>query len=642
MLRGAFQLQPQPSDGGLHSARRSTAVTLRLLRAGLRRFFQLVRTRGPVWAAARGIQFVLLGKMRSIGAVLTEAALDPSRPGALSAQTMRTKSSVAQELEPLAAVNSDFGSGHSICFVLRVTMHDPEKLERTIQSILRQTLTNWEILLSPIEALAADLDSWLDLDWRIRRLPEPLMGRHDVVVAAQYATARYVGLIVQGDTIDDELIDFVDQAIGVGVDADIIYTDEARLAGDGTLVDHYYKPDWSPEHLNSVNYIGKFVAFRKERLLDEKSVRLTESLAASDYELLLTMSRSATEVVHIDDALYFDCRPQSSRIGGFFSAADVGAAKRVLENHVQRDDPLAKVVEGKLPGSFEVRWPIGSDTQVTLVVLTGMRRRDIPGRGQIVLVSHFVRSIIERSRYPTYRILVVDDGDMPDDLQELLRRHGHQRCSYLGRGEFSFAKKANFAIRQVDGGVVILLNDDMEVINHDWIEAMAGLALQRRVGAVGAKLHYPDGSIQHTGITLGFNGAAGHIFHGAPSDGMEYAGFASVARNYSAVTGAAMAFRKLVFDELGGFDEQFGVDYNDVDFCLRLRHAGYRVAVTPGANLYHFHNSSFMRKREDRNERNTFIARWGDQIDRDPYFNKHFQRRHSDLALLLVDLETHQ
>jgi GT2 family glycosyltransferase len=180
-----------------------------------------------------------------------------------------------------------------------------------------------------------------------------------------------------------------------------------------------------------------------------------------------------------------------------------------------------------------------------------MRFRTVDGRGNILMVLNFVQSIIEKSTYPDYKLIVVDDGYVPDELKDLLRQHGHSTATYRAEGEFSFAGKSNFASSLVPSGIVVLLNDDLEVIATDWIEALVEQAVRPEVGVAGGKLLFPDESIQHAGIAIGLNGSAGHVFMGHPSDTPEYAGYASVVRNYGAVTGALMAYRKEVFDTWG-------------------------------------------------------------------------------------------
>ncbi|HEX4183891.1 MAG TPA: glycosyltransferase [Caulobacteraceae bacterium] len=610
---------------------------LQSIGAGLQRYRLLARSEGLVGASLRAVRFLRRHDAEALGPVLSAWALDPSNPEALTPKAQAARAGATDLAEPPATLNSVRELGVPTAFVVRVTSDDRDALDRSIQSLLDQTEPTWEILLSVRDGVAIDLDDLMDRDWRIRRLPAPMDARHDLIRAAPYATAPYVGLIVQGDTVDRELVKAIAHKAAEQPDVDLVYTDQACLLEDGRLVDRFHKPDWSPEHLTSVNYLGGFLALRKTLLLGAEAGGLAEAEAA-DYALALTASRHAARIAHLDEALYFTSRPSPGGEGRFPAAA-LGDAQRVLRDYVRRENAAAEVGEGAAPGTLEVAWPVAAGTPVTLVILTGMRRREVPGRGNIVLAEHFVRSIIERSSFKGYRILLVDDGVVPDDLLKVLKANGHARQAHVADGPFSFARKANFATRLVEDGVVILLNDDMEVIEPDWIQAMAGLALRPRIGAVGARLFYPDGSLQHTGIALGYHGAAGHMLHRARADGSEYGAFASITRNYSAVTGAAMAFRRAVFDEVGGFDERFSIDYNDVDFCLRLGRAGYRVAVTPAASLYHFHNSSLQRTNQDRGERQAFVERWEHEIERDPYFSRHFQRRGDDLPLLASDDE---
>jgi hypothetical protein len=355
---------------------------------------------------------------------------------------------------------------------------------------------------------------------------------------------------------------------------------------------------------------------------------------AIEYELSLAVTRRARHIAHIDEALYIHHAAPLARLGGFFSPLALEDARNILERHLREDSPEVQVVACQNLGSLHVNWPVKKNVPVTLLILTGMQKREIPGHGKVVLATNFVRSIIEKSTFNGYRIIVVDDGFVPDDLRILLQEHGHTTHTYPKDPVFSFARKANFASSLITSGIAILLNDDLEVISNDWIEALASQAARSEVGAVGGKLLFGDGLLQHAGIGLGFNGAAGHMFHRTINDGNEYGGFASIDRNYSAVTGAVLAYRKEIFDEVGGFDEQFQTDYNDLDFCLKCIKHGYRIVYTPAATLYHFHNSSFKRMHDKQSEREAFLDRWSEVVNRDPYFSKHFQTKSCDLPLL--------
>lgn len=547
---------------------------------------------------------------------------------------LRDNAHASEILEPVIELGQMRQSSTSVCFVVPIRESDRASLERTVQSVLRQTDPAWELILSAPSHLQALAEEWLDVDWRIRRLDNMAEGDEIqcLLQAAIQATAQFVGLLSQGDIVDDDLLKRIGQKVRTAPLVDVIFTDEiCGLDGD-RLGEPFYKPDWSPEHQHSVNMLGRFLAIRKSLLLN---LRLSSFGApeAIEYELGLAVIRRARHIAHIDDALYIRHAASQARLGGFFPSSALNDARCVLERYLREENPLVQVV-AQPGGSLHVCWPVPKDLPVTLLILTGMHKRELPGRGEVVLATNFVRSIIENSTFADYKIVVVDDGFVPDDLRALLQAHGHTAYTYPKQDTFSFARKANFATSLVTSGIAILLNDDLEVIANDWIEALASQAARPDIGAVGGKLLFADGSLQHAGIVMGFSGAAGHMFHRTVVDGKEYGGFASIERNYSAVTGAVLAYRKEVFDEVGGFDERFQTDYNDLDFCLKCVSHGYRVVYTPAATLYHFHNSSFKRKHDKDSERETFRARWKQVVDRDPYFSKHFQKQSQDLPLL--------
>ena len=524
-----------------------------------------------------------------------------------------------EALEPVTALSQTRRSASSVAFVITVSNDDTAALERSIQSVLRQTDPAWELLLCAPDDRQSLVEGWLDIDWRIRRItggtPDEVL---NLIVASWQSTTEYIGLLSPGDVVDDDLVKHISKRCSALPPCDLLYTDEASLLPDGSISSAFYKPDWSPEHHHSVNLMGRFLAVRKSLLLN-LGMDAGDPGAAREYALSLKLAARARSIGHIDEVLYVRRREAEWPAGGFFEAKDLEAARQVLQAHLSGQDPAVEVVAHHSPGSLEVRWPIPKDTEVTLLILTNMQERQVAGRGNIVLATNFVKSILEKSTFKGYKIIVVDDGHVPDDLQKLLADHGHRSVSYPRNGEFSFANKSNFATSLVSSGVVLLLNDDLEVIAPDWIEALVGHALRPEIAVVGGKLLFPDHRIQHAGISTGLNGSAGHVFMNSASDQLEYGGYASVIRNYGAVTGAVMAYRKELFDQMGGFDEFFRVDYNDIDFCLRCIQAGYRVVFTPHAQLFHFHNSSFKRKHDRSAERKEFLARWHDVVERDPY-----------------------
>ncbi len=514
----------------------------------------------------------------------------------------------------------------TLSFLVLIQGQDPETIDRTLQSIFRQTDPSWELLLCAHKDPNHIVESWLDRDWRIRRITPLASETKALLSSAKVSTAMFIGLVSPGDVLDDDLVKRIGESIQHIDDVTAIYTNEACRTPDGDVVNHFFKPDWSPEHQLSVNVLGRFLAFRKQVLLDQSMGAWTD-LPSAEYLLTLRLASGKSRVLHIDEVMYLrggDDAAETFKAGGGFSAPQLLATQSPMQDYLRETlDPSVTVAPDQDSGAFRVRWSIPEGQEVTLVILTNMRYRNVEQRGNILMVDNFVRSIIEKSTFPNYKIIVVDDGYISEDLAALLKAHGHTSQTYRSEGSFSFSGKSNFASSLVSSGIVILLNDDLEVISEDWIEALVEQASRPEIGIVGGKLFFPDHSIQHAGISIGLNGSAGHVFMGQQSGTEEYAQYASVVRNYGAVTGALMAYRKEVFESLGGFDEFFRVDYNDIDFCLRCIAKGYRVVYTPYAKLYHFHNSTFNRSHDMSHERAEFLRRWKSWVDRDPYCGTH-------------------
>jgi cellulose synthase/poly-beta-1,6-N-acetylglucosamine synthase-like glycosyltransferase len=292
--------------------------------------------------------------------------------------------------------------------------------------------------------------------------------------------------------------------------------------------------------------------------------------------------------------------------------------------------PGATAVEGLFAGSYRIKWPIDESRPVTLLILTGSRRRNVEGRGDILLVENAVKSIIERSSYRNYRILVLDDGALPVAARDRFAKARVTVENYRFEGPLNYYRKLNRALSLVETEDVIVLNDDLEVIAADWIEALLEYSRQPEVGVVGAMLVYPNDRIQHAGVVLGVNGPTTHIFCNQSAHEIGYCGFTHVIRNYSAVTGALHAMRMRTFRDVGGYDPNMKVDYGDIDFCLRILDAGYRIVYTPYAKLYHFEGSSFVRKEPNKADQAYFLERWRNQVTSDPYYNPGLPRDRLD------------
>ena len=235
-----------------------------------------------------------------------------------------------------------------------------------------------------------------------------------------------------------------------------------------------------------------------------------------------------------------------------------------------------------------------------------------------------------RTSYTDYELLVSDNGNLSPEALAFLDSVPHRRVTYSWEGDFNFPRKINFAVSHTHAPYVLLLNDDVEPINADWLAAMLEYAQQPAIGAVGAKLYYPDGRLQHVGVAVGVCGVAAHLLHQHPGGSEGCDGIAVTPRNCSAVTGACLLTRRAVYDEVGGFDERLPLDFNDVDFCLRVRQAGYRIVYSPHARLFHRESASFGARQQRPEEIAAMRRRWGSTLEHDPYYNVNLSRQFPD------------
>jgi GT2 family glycosyltransferase len=313
------------------------------------------------------------------------------------------------------------------------------------------------------------------------------------------------------------------------------------------------------------------------------------------------------------------------------------AARRALADHVSRMPLRATVQDEPGDGYWRVKYEIVGAPKVSVIIPTSGTIRETPG-GPRDMALACLRSIVERTEYASYEIVLAVNGRISDELSRYADSEPRvRRVDYSFSGPFNFAAKINFAARHATGDHLLLLNDDTEVIAPEWMRAMLEYSQQQAIGAVGAKLLFPDGRLQHVGVVIGIGGGACHVLSGHPGNSPGYYGSAWIVRNYSAVTAACLMTRREVFESLGGLDERFATDFNDVDYCLRLREAGYRIVVTPYAKLYHFEGASLGSRERIVNphEVRMMSERWADVIACDPYYNPNLTRTALDYSLRL-------
>ncbi len=538
-------------------------------------------------------------------------------------------------LEPDEAARvRELGASPKFSVIVPVYNIAPHLLEACVRSVIAQSYPYWELCLcddaSTSAATLALLESLRGLDQRIkvRRLAVNQGISRCTNKAVEFATGDYLAFLDNDDTIAPDALFRYAEAIVRDPKADLLYCDEDKIDFNGRFVDHYFKPDWSPEHLESCMYVLHMLVVRKPLFLEIGGYR-PEYTGAQDYDFALRLSALGAKIVHVPYVLYHwrmiagsasaqvDAKPQG-----------LANAKAALEDYAATKYGADALVEdGELQGLFRVRHGRELLPPVTLVITTNNVTKAIEGRGTINLPGHFLQSIAEKTDYPNYRVLVVSNGALDEKARQTLSVLGGDEIVYTGSmSPFNFPDKANFSIRSAETDVVVLLNDDLEVRSSGWLRALVEPLQNREVGAVGCRLLYPNGRIQHAGVVLGVNRTTAHIYHGHPGDTIGYNGFPRLIRNYSAVTGACMATRRSLFNAVGGFDPCFPVDFNDTDYCLKLRELDFRVVYTPFCELVHFESQTAVRTSQDPGEVERFLSRWQAVLDRDPYYNPNLSR----------------
>jgi len=491
--------------------------------------------------------------------------------------------------------------------------------KETVASVLEQTDSEWELCICNDGSSNPQLLNYFEElleDKRIKfvntSLSEGISSASNQAV--DISNGEYLAFLDHDDLLHKNAVKTIKKYI-LNKEPDFLYTDENKLGMDGKYYDFYYKPSFSIDHLRSVMYILHMMIIKKTVFKSLGGFRSFYD-GAQDYDLALRVSEITSNICHIPEILY------TWRVIPGSAAEVVDAKPWALEKGFEAiKDSMTRVggwaEKGLLPGTFRARYPLNNEP-ISLIIFTCGKKK-----GELPLVINFLRSIREKSSYQNYKILVMNNGKLDLESRSYINSENTKIIDYIQDGDFNYAKAVNFSISLIDTELVILLNDDLEVISSDWIESLCELALQPGVGVVGAKLLYPNNTIQHCGVGVGFKPFhTKHLFWKLDYQKVGYQAFTHVVRNYSTVTGAVMATRLSLLKKLGGFDEKFKSDYNDADFCLRALQNGYRNTFTPFAVLYHFENSSFERRVTDPIGQEIFLKRWWSKFKIDPFFNK--------------------
>ncbi|MFH1080936.1 MAG: glycosyltransferase [Pseudomonadota bacterium] len=528
-----------------------------------------------------------------------------------------------------------------ISILLPVYNTDEIWLRKCLDSILVQLYPCWELCIADDASTAPHvrpiLEEYRAGDGRIKIVFRENNGHISAASnsALSLATGEYIALLDHDDELTPDALYEIAAFISRQPDADMIYTDEDKIDVRGRRHSPFFKPDWSPDTFLSLMYTCHLAVFRTALVRQIGGFR--EGFEGSqDYDLVLRLTEHTEKICHIPRVLYhWRSIPDSSAANFQSKSYAQDAGLRAIREALQRRGEDAHVEPiGGLSGRYRVRYRLQEQPLVSII---------IPTRDLSALLENCLKSIFDRTAYDRFELIIIDNGSREPETLDLFRRWqenepGRFRVVPLPI-PFNFPALINEGVRNARGELVLLLNNDIEVISNDWLSEMAAQAMRPRVGAVGAKLLYPDDTVQHGGVVLGIGGIAGHSHKYLANDRPGYFDRLRITANYAAVTAACLMVKKERFLEVGGFDEALPVAFNDVDFCIRLLKAGYYNLCL--AHLRIYHHESKTRGPEDTIEKQIrFLGeielmeeRWGDLLRNDPFYSPHLTRYREDYSI---------
>jgi O-antigen biosynthesis protein len=500
-------------------------------------------------------------------------------------------------------------------------------LRAMFDSVLAQRFPDWELCLVDDASAAAHIGPLLAefqrADQRVRLQRREANG--GIVAASNDALAmargEFVVLLDHDDELHPSALALVNRALAAEPEADYAYTDEDKISATGHHSGPFFKPDWSPERMRTQMYTCHLSVLRRT-LVEEVGGFDPEFEGSQDWDLVLKVTERARAVVHLPRVLYHWRTLETSAAGGGEAAKPWAfeAGARAVQAHCERIGLQARVRRDEADaGVYHLDPALEREPIVSIVIPTRGTSREIRYE-PAVLVSNCLRSIVEKSTYDAYEIVCVFDADtQPAILHELREIAGDRLRLVRYDRPFSFSAKINVGAGRSEGEHLLLLNDDIEVVAPDWIERMVMYSSLAEVGAVGGRLLWEDGRLQHVGVRFE-GGLPGHPCRGFSGDFKGYANGVRVAQNLLAVTGACLMTRRELFEELGGMSTILPINYNDIDYCLKARAAGLRTVYDPDLVMYHFESSSRPTEVEDW-EKERLLARWLPLTAVDPYGN---------------------
>ena len=539
-----------------------------------------------------------------------------------------------EQLDRQRKISKDFKYRPLISILLPTYNTNPTYLRSCIDSVLSQSYDNWELCISDDNSTSE----------QTKDVIKEYVEKYDNVIvtfrkenghiskssntALLMAKGDYISLLDHDDILPPNALFEVVNAINKNPEVDLIYTDEDKIDHEGNHIEPFFKPDWSPDFMNSCNMITHF-ATMKANIIRGVNGFTVGTHGAQDWDLFLKITAKTNNIYHIPKILYHWRKSETSTAMNADSKPYAYInQKNVLRSSVRQRKENAYIDSHVALGFWRKKYVIPTNPLVSII---------IPTKNNFKYIKKCIESIIENTTYPYFEIIIVDTGSTDSQVNNFYGKlindnENIQIVKY--KKKFNFSDACNYGADNSNGEYLLFLNNDTEVITHDWIQSLLEHAQRPEVGMVGPKLIFEDKTIQHAGIVLSERDIAFHPFYGQDErvDIFTYIYTANI-RNVSAVTAACSMVSRKKFDEAGGFDPKLRVTYNDVDLNLKLRKKGYYNLYTPYAELFHYESKSVGRintserdSTELQEAQNEMRKRWGNYLKRDPFYNDNFEQ----------------
>lgn len=525
-----------------------------------------------------------------------------------------------------------------ISILIPVFNPQEDYLKKTIDSVLNQVYTNWELCfaddVSPNENIRTIIKQFAEKDNRIKYV---FRKKNELISAAlnsaiEISTGEFIALLNHDDLLTPDAL--YENVLVLNKDKliDFIYSDEDKIDKNGMRSEPYFKPDWCPNNLQSRNYIGHFTLIKSSLVKEVGGFKIGYE-GSHEYDIFLRITELTNKIHHIPKILYHN---QIYKTPTYYNIGSELNGIKALEDSLKRKKLNGKVYQiENLPNHYQIRYEILDKKKVSII---------IPSKNLTEITDVCINSIFRLTSYPNFEVILVNNNSNEDDFFKMVKKWEDKepkrfKC-ITDNGSFNFSRLMNNAVKETSGDYLLLLNNDTEVTHADWMTAMVEYAQLEKTGVVGVKLLYHNDTIQHAGVVIGIEGTAAHVFLAENKNALGYFGYIQTLNNFSAITAACIMVAKEKFYLVDGFDENLSVDYNDIDFCLKIKDKGFDNIYLPHVVLYHYESISrgHPHKTKESYERHLkeigiFQTKWQKYIDHDPCYNPNLSKRALDYRI---------